>query len=87
MAAPPPSQITLTGTSKPTRGSFRFTFTNTPGAFFGVVATTNLALPLSNWAAIIGVTGGVTEISPGQFQFTDPRAGTAPQRFYRVRSP
>jgi len=30
---------------------------------------------------------GVTEISPGQFQFTDPQATNSSQRFYGVRSP
>lgn len=64
-------------------GSFQFAFTNTPGASSGVLATTNLALPLSNWTPL----AGLTEVSPGQFQFTDPQAANAPQRFYRVRSP
>ena len=31
--------------------------------------------------------GGATEVSPGQFQVTDPQATNAPRRFYRVRSP
>jgi len=53
------------------------------GAFFGVAAATDAALPLSNWTAL----GGVTELSPGWFQFTDPQATNSPQRFYRVRSP
>jgi hypothetical protein len=50
---------------------------------FGVLATTNAALPLSNWMAL----GGVTEVSPGQFQFTDTSATNSPRRFYRLRSP
>jgi len=37
---------------------------------------------LTNWTAL----GGVTEISPGQFQFTDPQATNSPQRFYRVQA-
>jgi len=48
-----------------------------------VLATTNVSLPSSNWTAL----GGVTEISPGQFQFTDPHAANFGQRFYRLRSP
>jgi len=64
-------------------GSFQLAFTNTPGAFLGVLATTNLTLPLSNWTML----GAATEVSPGQFQFTDPQATNTPQRFYRVRSP
>ena len=65
-----------------TDGSFQFAFTNNPGALFSVLATTNPALPVSDWTAL----GGATEISPGQFQFTDPSAPNQPRRFYRVRS-
>jgi hypothetical protein len=53
------------------------------GALFGVLTTTNLALPLSNWTAL----GGVTEIAPGQFQFTDPQATNGGRRFYRAFAP
>jgi hypothetical protein len=82
VAGPPPAPITLTGAQTPTNGSFQFAFTNNPGAFFGVVATTNSALPLSNWTSLTGL----TEVSAGQFQFTDPQATTMPSRFYRVQS-
>jgi hypothetical protein len=64
-------------------GAFNISFTNTPATPFSVLATTNLALPLSNWMVL----GGVTEPSPGQFQFTDSQATNSQQRFYRVRSP
>lgn len=63
-------------------GTFEFSFANTAGETFSVCATTNLSLPFSNWTAL----GGATEISPGQFQFTDPQATNCPQRFYRVRA-
>jgi hypothetical protein len=46
-------------------------------------ASTDPALPLSNWTTL----GDATEVSPGQFRFTDPQAISRPQRFYRVRSP
>lgn len=74
--------IALTGSELLPNGAFQVSFTNTPGASFSAMATTNLALPLSNWTAL----GGVTEGSPGQFQFTDPQATNRPQRFYRVRA-
>jgi hypothetical protein len=64
-------------------GGFQFTFGNTPGLTFTPLATTDLSLPLSNWTAL----GGMTEISPGQFQFTDPLATNGALRFYTVRSP
>ena len=76
---PPP---TITAAEKLSDGSFRFCFSNSVGSTFGVLASTNVSLPLSNWTAL----GGVTEISPGQFQFTDPQATNGPQRFYRVRA-
>jgi alpha-tubulin suppressor-like RCC1 family protein len=83
VAGPPASQIMLTGAQTLTNGSFQFRFTNTPGAFFGVLAATNPALPLSNWTSLTGL----TEVTSGQFQFTDPGATNNPGRFYRVRSP
>jgi hypothetical protein len=64
-------------------GDFRFSFTGTPGAGFIALAATNLSLGLSNWTLL----GSSTEISPGQFQFTDPQAAHNSQRFYRIRSP
>ena len=36
-----------------------------------------------NWTVL----GGVTEIAPGQYQFTDSQAASDSKRFYRVRSP
>ena len=83
VAAPLFSPITLAGARTLTDGSFQFAFTNTPGALFGVLSTTNPALPLSNWTVL----GGATEVSPGQFQFTDPQERNNPHLFYRVRSP
>jgi hypothetical protein len=64
-------------------GAFQFSFTNMPGADFTALASTNLTSPSSNWIAL----GAPTEVSPGQFQFTDPQATNAMRRFYRVRSP
>ena len=67
----------------PACGSGQFRFTNSVGALFGALATTNPALPLSNWTAL----GGVTEVAPGQFQFTDEQTTNSARRFYRLRSP
>ena len=64
-------------------GSFQFGFSNSAGASFTVLTTTNVALPLSNWTAL----GPPTELSPGQYQFTDLQNTNDAQRFYRVRSP
>jgi hypothetical protein len=83
MAAPPASEIGLTGAQTLADGSFRFGFTNTLGAFFGVATATNPAVPLSNWTSLTGL----AEVSAGQFQFTDSGATNSPRRFYRVRAP
>ena len=82
LSVPVPTTTTLTEATKLDSGLFRFTFTNTPGASFGVLTTTNAALPMSDWTLL----GGVLEVVAGQFQFTDPQATNHPQRFYRLRS-
>ncbi len=82
ISVPVPTAANLAGATKLTNG-FRFAFTNNVGALFGVLTTTNLALPLSQWTAL----GGVMEISPGQFQFTDPQATNGGWRFYRAFVP
>jgi hypothetical protein len=48
---------------------------------FTVYGTTNLTLPFTNWTPL----GAATEISPGQFQFTDTTTGNM-YRFYHVTS-
>jgi hypothetical protein len=77
-----PAIATLTATTL-TNGSFQFNFTSNPGAKFAVLTCTNAALPASNWTTL----GGVTEISPGYFQFTDPQPANDRQRFYRLVAP
>ncbi len=83
VAGAPAAEIVLTSPQSLSNRSFRFSFANTPGAFFGVVAATNPAVPLSNWTSLTGL----TEVTAGQFQFTDPQAANNARRFYRVRSP
>lgn len=75
--------IVLNNLAKLSSGGAQITFTNAPGANFTALATTNLSLPLSNWTTL----GSVTQISSGQYQFTDTQATNTVQRFYRVRSP
>jgi hypothetical protein len=83
VSVPVPQPATLTTPARLADGSFQFTFTNSVGALFGVLASTNLSLPRTNWMA----PGGIAEISPGRFQFTDSAATNTPQRFYQLRSP
>jgi hypothetical protein len=79
----PVAPILLTSPTLPPGGAFRFSFTNTPGVSFSVLGTTDLSLPYANWTPL----GSATEVSAGQFQFTDPQATSNLNRFYRVRSP
>ena len=76
----PPS---LTGARMLGNGVVQFAFTNTPGASFTVLSTTNLSLPLSDWT----VAGAATNAAPEVFQFTTKPATNDAQRFYGVRSP
>jgi hypothetical protein len=78
----PVPPVTLTNWTVFPNGAFQFGFTNTPGLSFTVYGTTNLILPFTNWAQL----GAATEISPGQFQFTD-QSNASQDRFYRVTSP
>jgi hypothetical protein len=79
----PVPAIVLTNLSFATNGAFQFSFTNIPGMSFTVFGTTNAAAPLTNWTSL----GVATEVSPGQFQFSDPQVTSNGQRFYRVRTP
>ncbi len=77
----PPINLTNLGVSSD--GNFQFAFTNTPGLSFTVFATANVSQAFANWTRL----GTATEVSAGQFQFTEPLAGNGPEHFYRVRSP
>jgi hypothetical protein len=81
--APGPTAIVLFDPVKQPGGGVQVGFTNTPGAVFTALATTNLSLLSSNWTVL----GSATEISDGHFQFTDSQATNYPRRFYHVRSP
>ena len=78
-----PSPIVLGPAILLANGAVRFSFTNAPGASFKVLTSTNLSLPLISWT----LAGNATEVSPGQFQFTDLQTAGSLTRFYRVRSP
>lgn len=72
----------LTG-ARLTNGTFQINFTNTPGAGFVVLASTNISLSVSNWTVL----GAPTESPAGQYQFIDSQTATNKQRFYRVSLP
>jgi len=82
LTVPVPSVPVLTNLQT-LNGLLTFGFTNSSGAAFGVLASTDATVALTNWTRL----GAATETAPGQFQFTDPQASNAPQQFYRVFSP
>jgi hypothetical protein len=79
---PPPA--TVAGTTELANGSFRFTITGTQGQGYRVWATTNLLLSpvTSTWTLVTNSTFGTTPVI-----FSDPGAGTIPQRFYIITEP
>ena len=78
-----PASPTLVSFSTLPGGLFQFNFTNATPISFTVLASTNVALPASNWTVL----GAATVLSPGAYQFTDTQATNFPRRFYQVRSP
>lgn len=82
VTAPPPSPALTSSVLLP-GGLFQFNFTNATPISFTVLASTNVALPTSNWTVL----GAATVLSPGVYQFTDTQATNFPRRFYQVRSP
>jgi hypothetical protein len=79
----PPAAPVLTSVQLLANGIIQFAFTNTPGASFTVLSSTNLTLPLANWT----VAGVATNIGSGQFQFTSQPTTNNSQRFFVVRAP
>jgi hypothetical protein len=77
------TSITLTNAVALPTGGLQFGFTNIAGALFNVYATTNISDSFTNWDWL----GEPAEVSPGQFQFTDPAGADSGVRYYRVSSP
>lgn len=78
-AVTPPVSVLLVSPRRLADGSFQFAFTNIYNAGYSVYSSTNLLDWISNAPA--------TQIAPGLFQFTDPGAVSAAQRFYQLRVP
>jgi len=83
VTAPTLGGVTYTGGAS--GAGLRFTFANTPGASsqFTVWSTTNLTLPFAQWSNL----GHPSEVTAGNYQFTDAQATNKPARFYQVTSP
>ncbi len=82
-AAPQPVAFSLTSAGLNSGGAFQFSFTNVSGVGFNVLDTTNVSLPLSNWAIL----GTAVETPPGSgnYQFTDTNNSNQ-AKYYRAVS-
>jgi hypothetical protein len=79
----PVTPINLQELTTSSDGTFHFSFSNVSGAKFSVFGTTDVSVPFANWTKL----GSVPEITPGQYQFSEPGVNTNVSRFYRVSSP
>jgi hypothetical protein len=79
----PPSPVIFRDVNRQPNSAFHFSFPNVLGTAFSVYSSADISVPFSNWTRL----GSVPEVSPGQFQFTDPTAANSTQKFYRVTSP
>jgi hypothetical protein len=77
-----PRSVHLTGGAG---SAATFTFTNTPGLTFSVLATNNVSAPKTSWP-VIG-TAVESPANSGSYQFTDPNPATNSARFYLLRQP
>jgi len=75
--------VTITGAAMVSGSTFQFSFTSTPGGSFTILSSSNPGQPVGSWTVI----GSATEVSPGQYQFSNAPPASTPQQFYRVRSP
>lgn len=66
-----------------TGGGVQLMITNAPGAYFTVLGAGSLTTPLASWTVL----GVMSEISPGQFQWTDASYTNRSLRFFRLRNP
>ncbi len=66
-----------------TGGGVQVQVTNVPGAYFTVLGAGSLTTPLSNWTVL----GVMSELSSGQFQWTDASYTNRSLRFLRLRNP
>jgi hypothetical protein len=87
LSPPVVSPIALTNEVVLPDGSFQFGFTNTPGVSFTAYASSNLALPFTNWL----YAGTPMNVGSNYFQYNSGpgvvTSGTFPRVFFRVTSP
>jgi len=80
---PVPPPITLMNGVKLPDGAVQFDFAYTPGAICSAYVVTDPSTPFGSWPFLVTP----TEVSAGQFRFTDPQAATHDRLFYRATCP
>ena len=78
-----PAQPTLTDEVKLVGGVAQFDFVYAQGAACSAYDSTDPSLPIASWTLV----DLPTEVSPGQYRFTDAGAAAAPALFYRATCP
>jgi hypothetical protein len=68
-------------------GNLTFAFTNGTGLSFSVLATNNLAAPVSTWPVVGGTPVVENPPGSGHYQFTAPYPATNSAQFYILRQP
>jgi hypothetical protein len=64
-------------------GTFSLSFQGTPGAYYSVVTSTNVAAPMTNWTVVPGSTTLVTDLVAGSWGITVTNTSAA--RYYRAK--
>jgi predicted outer membrane repeat protein len=77
------SSFSLTNFGRDGNGNVQFSFTNLSGPNYQVLASTNIAAPLSTWSSL----GALVESPAGVFSFVDITTTNNQWRFYRVIIP
>lgn len=78
-----PGSTLITGSGA--SATLQFSFINTPGLIFSILATNNVAAPISTWPVIQTITD--TPPGSGQYHFTDQNSATNSHQFYILRQP
>jgi hypothetical protein len=81
--SPPVPPPVLLVSPAPNNGALQLIFDNPHDAAFTVLASTNLAAPVTSWCAL----GSPAPVGDGLYQFSDFQATNCLQRYYLLRSP
>jgi hypothetical protein len=63
----------------------QFSFNNTPGLIFSIVATNDISAPAATWPVVQTITDN--PLNSGHYYFTDPNPATNSTRYYMLRQP